>query len=194
MRATAEGRFHVIQLRFCPVPGCPANVATPLHVLYSDGNNLQVRRIDRPPALCRDAAVVPQRIPEAHSGNTSAERLQPMERRIQRSCLHLQQFFRSLLNVLGNRVTMSGPGKQGAEDQQVERALQQPDSRCRTRLLNRESAENRLRRASGALILRDVLFIDRLGRTLRVKITRDNANVTGASGACPTAPAGQVSC
>jgi len=48
-----------------------------------------------------------------------------MERRVQRSCLDLEQVFGCALNVLGNRVAVSGPGKQGAEDEQVDRALQQ---------------------------------------------------------------------
>ena len=48
-----------------------------------------------------------------------------MERRIQRPGFDLEEVFGCTLNVLGNRVPVSGPGKQGAKDEQVERALQQ---------------------------------------------------------------------
>jgi hypothetical protein len=40
--------------------------------------------------------------------------LQTMERRIQRSCLDLEQVFGAALNVLGNRVAVSGTSKQRA--------------------------------------------------------------------------------
>src|SRR3989442_2863485 len=57
--------------------------------------------------------------------------LETMERRIQRSCLDLKQVFGGALNVLGDRLAVSGPGKQRAEDEQVERALQQLNTgRC----------------------------------------------------------------
>ena len=48
-----------------------------------------------------------------------------MQRRVQRTGLDLQQVFRSPLNVFGDGVAMRGSGKQGAEDEEVERALQQ---------------------------------------------------------------------
>ena len=41
---------------------------------------------------------------------------------------HLEQVFRGALNVLGDRLAVGGSGKQGAEDEQVERALQEPDT------------------------------------------------------------------
>jgi hypothetical protein len=54
-----------------------------------------------------------------------------MERRIQRPGLDLEQVFGGALNVLGNRVAVSGPGEECAEDEQVERALEQLDAgRC----------------------------------------------------------------
>ena len=48
-----------------------------------------------------------------------------MERRIQRAGLDLQQVFRGPLNVFGDGVAVSGTGQQRAEDEEVERALQQ---------------------------------------------------------------------
>ena len=57
-----------------------------------------------------------------------AFRLQPMERRIQRPGLDLEQVFRGPLNVFGDRVAVGGPCEQSAEDEEVERALQQLDT------------------------------------------------------------------
>ena len=48
-----------------------------------------------------------------------------MERRIQRPGLDLEQVFGGPLNVFGDRVAVGGSGKQGAEDQEIERASQQ---------------------------------------------------------------------
>src|SRR5262249_17560866 len=39
-----------------------------------------------------------------------------------------EQVFGGALNVLGNRMAVSWPGKQGAKDEEVERALQQPNA------------------------------------------------------------------
>ena len=50
-----------------------------------------------------------------------------MDGRVERTGLDLQQVFRGPLNVFGDRVAVTGACEQGAEDQQVERALQQPD-------------------------------------------------------------------
>src|SRR3954447_9227931 len=54
-----------------------------------------------------------------------AFRLQTVERGIQRSGLHLQQVFGRALNVFGDGVAVSWSGKQGAKDEEVERALEQ---------------------------------------------------------------------
>src|SRR5262249_7033719 len=62
---------------------------------------------------------------ELPAGSDPALRLKTMERRIQRSGLDLEQIFRSPLDVLGNRMAVSRSFKQGVEDEQVERALQQ---------------------------------------------------------------------
>ena len=58
-------------------------------------------------------------------GGDPAFGLQSMERRIQRPGLDLEQVFRGPLNVFGDRVAVGGSGKQRAEDEEVERALQQ---------------------------------------------------------------------
>ena len=52
-----------------------------------------------------------------------------MERGIQRAGFDLEQVFRRALNMLGDRVPMSRSSQQSAEDEQVERSLQQPNSR-----------------------------------------------------------------
>ena len=52
-------------------------------------------------------------------------RLQAMETRIQRTGLDLEHLFGRPLNVFGDSVAMSGSCKQRAEDEEVERALQQ---------------------------------------------------------------------
>ena len=57
-----------------------------------------------------------------------APSLQTVKRRIQRSGFDLEQVFRRALNVLGDRVAVSGTRKQSAEDEQVERALQELNS------------------------------------------------------------------
>src|SRR5215831_8309260 len=54
-----------------------------------------------------------------------ALRLQTMKRRIQRPRLDLEEVFRGALYMLGNRMPVREPDKQGTEDEQVERALQQ---------------------------------------------------------------------
>ena len=47
-----------------------------------------------------------------------------MKRGVQRSGFYLQKFFGSTLDVFGDSVAVSGAGKQGTKDQEVERALQ----------------------------------------------------------------------
>ena len=54
-----------------------------------------------------------------------ALRLQPVQRRIERAGLDLQQVFRGPLNVLGDGVAVGRSGEQRAQDQEVERALQE---------------------------------------------------------------------
>ena len=48
-----------------------------------------------------------------------------MERRVQGPGLDLQQVFRGPLDVFGDGVAVGGSGQQRAEDEEVERALQQ---------------------------------------------------------------------
>jgi hypothetical protein len=55
--------------------------------------------------------------------------LQAVERRVQRTGLDLQQVFRGSLNVFRYGVTVSGSGTQGAEDEEVEGALQKLHAR-----------------------------------------------------------------
>src|SRR5437588_6681345 len=52
-------------------------------------------------------------------------RLQPVERRVERAGLYLQQVLGSPLDMFGNSVTMTRSCEQRAEDQQIERALQE---------------------------------------------------------------------
>ena len=53
---------------------------------------------------------------------------QPVEGRIKRSMLHLQDVVGSAAYVLGDVVSMRGPEEQGPENEHVERSLQQFDS------------------------------------------------------------------
>src|SRR5205814_9247356 len=53
---------------------------------------------------------------------------QAVQRRIQRSLLHLQHIVRAALDRFGYRVTVSRSEPEGSENQQVERALQQLDA------------------------------------------------------------------
>src|SRR5262249_32261286 len=53
--------------------------------------------------------------------------LQPMQRRVQRPGLDLEQIFRGSLNVFGDEVAVSRAGKKSTENEQVERALEQPN-------------------------------------------------------------------
>jgi hypothetical protein len=48
-----------------------------------------------------------------------------MESRVQRTGLDLKQVFRGPLNVFGDSVAVSRPSKKSAEDEEIERALQQ---------------------------------------------------------------------
>src|SRR6266404_8748316 len=52
-------------------------------------------------------------------------RLQPVERRVERAGLYLQQVLGSPLDMFGDSVTMIRSCEQRAEDQQIERALQE---------------------------------------------------------------------
>jgi hypothetical protein len=52
-------------------------------------------------------------------------RFKPMETGIQRTGLDLEHLFRGPLNVFGDSVAVRGSRKQRAEDEEVERALQQ---------------------------------------------------------------------
>src|SRR5580692_2126767 len=61
-------------------------------------------------------------------GCNPAFALQPVESRVERAVLDLQQVFRGSLDVLGNLVAMSGPEEQGAEDQHVQRSLEELDA------------------------------------------------------------------
>src|SRR5579859_6896200 len=54
---------------------------------------------------------------ERPRGGYPASGLETMKSGIQRAGLDLKQFFRGALNVLGNRMTVSGAGKSGAEDE-----------------------------------------------------------------------------
>ena len=47
-----------------------------------------------------------------------------MERRIQRTLVHLQYFSRNLLDPFRNRPPVHGAGLEGTENQEIERALQ----------------------------------------------------------------------
>src|ERR1700761_971572 len=49
--------------------------------------------------------------------------LQPVQSRIERALLHLQGFFRYLLDTFGDCPAMQRPESDGLENQQVERAL-----------------------------------------------------------------------
>ena len=52
-----------------------------------------------------------------------------MERRIERTGFDLEQILRRPLNVLGDGVAVRGAEEQGAEDQEIEGALQEIDTR-----------------------------------------------------------------
>ena len=53
---------------------------------------------------------------------------QAMQRRVQRSLLHLQHVVRATLDGLGNRMSVGGSEPQRPQDQEVQRALQQLDA------------------------------------------------------------------
>ena len=54
-----------------------------------------------------------------------------MEGRVQRTGLDLEQVFRGPLNVFGDGMPVGGSCEQGAEDEEVERALQEFHTRGR---------------------------------------------------------------
>src|SRR5439155_22902824 len=62
------------------------------------------------------------------SGGNPAFALQTVERRIERSVLDLQQVFCGALDMLRDLVGVGGPEEQGAQDQHVQRALQELDT------------------------------------------------------------------
>lgn len=49
---------------------------------------------------------------------------QPVQRRIERTLIDLQDVFRNLLDAFGDRPAMQRTGLQGPEDQEIESALQ----------------------------------------------------------------------
>ena len=53
---------------------------------------------------------------------------EPVQRRIQRSMLHLQHVVRRPLNVLRDRVSVRRPGQERSQNEQIERPLQQLDT------------------------------------------------------------------
>ena len=53
---------------------------------------------------------------------------QPVQRRIERALLHLQHIVGRLLDRLGDGVAVRGSEEQGAENEEIERALQQLDA------------------------------------------------------------------
>src|SRR5580704_12787961 len=61
-------------------------------------------------------------------GRNPAPRLEPMDGRVQRTGLDLQQVFGGPLNVFCDGVPVTGSCQQRPEDQQVERALQELDA------------------------------------------------------------------
>src|SRR5579863_1592765 len=62
-------------------------------------------------------------------GSDPSLALQPMQRRIQRSVLHLQEIVRRALNVLANLMSVRGPIEQRPQDEHVECSLQNRRSR-----------------------------------------------------------------
>jgi hypothetical protein len=104
----------------------------PHHARHSFGHLLPLRFFDQklPPAFISQAVVFEFPISIRRSlpfGDDPPSSLQAMQRRIERTVLHLQEFVRGPLNMFPDLVTVSWPIEKGPQDEHVKRSLEETD-------------------------------------------------------------------
>lgn len=104
----------------------PGRVQDPVHradkLIPTAGLMSELLATGRSEAIVAGLAIILGRAPE---GGDPTAVLEAVQRRVQRSVFHLQNFRRTVLNDVRNRVAVRGPWVERLEDQQVQRSLEQ---------------------------------------------------------------------